>query len=122
MLVHPETTDTTLRRQSSQLLSRVLDVSSPTEARFDQVWSFSRKRKHRDEERDSDDEMGVLDIKGLFAVAEGPWEVIEWAFFKGKGGWCDLLNHIIRLLRNDLENAKARASTGTSILFIVDDR
>jgi hypothetical protein len=119
MLVHPDTTDTPLRRQSSQLLSRVLDVSSPAHARFDQVWSFSRKRKRRDEDRDSDDEMGALGTNGLFAVAEGPWEVIEWAFFKGEGGWCDLLNHIVRLLRNDFENAKARTSPGTSALWLL---
>ena len=61
MLVHPTTTDTPLRRQSSQLLSRILDVSSPAEAHFDTIWTFTRKRKHRD--LDSDDEDNLLETE-----------------------------------------------------------
>lgn len=116
MLVHPSTTNTPLRYQASQLLSRVLDVSSPVDAQLDSVWTFSRKRKRRDEE--SDDDVGILEQESLFNSADGVWEVIEWAFFRGNGGWFDILNLIVRMLRNDFEAAKGRKVCCHSLLTI----
>lgn len=106
MLVHPSTTKTPLRRQSSHLLSRVLDVASPRKAKFDQVWTFERKRKRRAEDSDSDDVPNELEEESLFAKAESVWDVIEWSFFKSEGGWVDVLNHIVRMLRNDFDECK----------------
>ena len=106
MLVHPSTTDTPLRRQSAHLLSRVLDVASPRAAKFDQVWTFARKRKRRGDDSDSEDDLGILDQESLFSKSEGVWHVIEWSFFKGQGGWVDILNHLVRVLRNDFDECK----------------
>jgi hypothetical protein len=106
MLVHPSTTNTPLRRQSSHLLSRVLDVASPREAKFDLVWTFGRKRKRRTEDSDSDDVPNELEQESLFSKAESIWDVIEWSFFKSEGGWVDILDHIVRMLRNDFDGRK----------------
>ena len=106
-LVHPKTTDTPLRRESSHLLSRILDIASPRTAKFDQVWKFQRKRKRRSEESDSEDDYGgILEEESLFLKSDNVWDVIEWSFFKGEGGWIDILNHIVRILRNDFDGCK----------------
>ena len=110
-LVHPRTTDTPLRRESSHLLSRILDIASPRTAKFDQVWKFQRKRKRRSEESDSEDDYGgILEEESLFFKSENVWDVIEWSFFKGQGGWIDILNHIVRILRNDFDSCKGGRS------------
>ena len=106
MLVHPNTTNTPLRTQSSQLLSRILDVAAPRVAKFDEVWTFTRKRKRRKTEDTDDEEENELEAESLFCKAESVWDVIEWAFFKGEGGWVDILDHIVRVLRNDFEGCK----------------
>ena len=107
LLVHPSTTNTPLRKEASQFLSRVLDVASPRTAKFHEVWTFQRKRKRRSEESDSEDDYGgIIDEESLFFNAQGVWDVIEWSFFKGEGGWVDILNHIIRVLRNDFDACK----------------
>lgn len=113
-LVHPRTTGTPVRRESSHLLSRILDIASPRTAKFDQVWKFQRNRKRRSEGSDSEDDYGgILDEESLFLKSESVWDVIEWSFFKGEGGWIDVLNHIVRILRNDFDGCKR----GTSQLF-----
>lgn len=58
---------------------------------------------------DSDDgeDHNGLQNESLFSVAESVWDIIEWAFYKGERGWMDLLNHVVRMLRNDLEQYKA---------------
>jgi hypothetical protein len=106
MLVHPSTTNTPIRRQASHLLSRVLDVASPRAAKFDAVWTFARKRKRRTEDSDSEDDFIILEQESLMSKAESIWDVIEWAFFKGEGGWVDILNHLVRVLKNDFEDCK----------------
>lgn len=114
MLVHPETTDTPLRRQCAQLLSRVLDVASPRAVKLDEVWTFTRKRKRRADTSDEEEDLIELEAQSLFVSTEGVWEVIEWAFYKGDGGWVDILNHIVRLLRNDFDECRASISTSQS--------
>ena len=103
MLVHPSTTATPLRRQCAHLLSRVLDVASPRAAKLDKVWSFSRKRKRKTDTSDDEEDLTELETESLFVSADGVWEVIEWAFYKGNGGWVDILNHLVRVLRYDLD-------------------
>jgi hypothetical protein len=106
MLVHPSTTDTPVRIEASHLLSRILDIASPREAKFDEVWTFSRKRKRISEDPDDIAEDNELVTESLVSQADGIWDVIEWAFFKGEGGWVDILSHIVRLLRNDFDGCK----------------
>jgi len=103
MLVHPTTTDTPLRIQASQILTRVLDVACPRDAKMDKVWTFTRKRKQRGDDSDEEVELNQLVNESLFCIADGVWDVIEWAFYKAEGGWVDVLNHIVRLLRNDFD-------------------
>ena len=110
MLVHPSTADAPLRGQTSQLLSRVLDVASPRTAKLDIVWTFGRKRKRRsDDDSDDEEEPCELEKDSLFNQVHSVWDVIEWAFIKGEGGWTDLLNHLLRVIRNDFEECKRRA-------------
>jgi hypothetical protein len=119
MLVHPSTTNTPFRKQASQLLSRVLDVVTPREAKFDQVFQDSRKRKRRefeDEDDEEDEEECELEREGLMNQAESIWHIIEFAFFKSEGGWVDLLSLIVRVLRNDFDACK----TGMTLLLISD--
>ena len=52
-----------------------------------------------------------MDAESLFNVAEGPWEVVEWAFYVSVGGWRDVVDVVCRILRNDLEMRKPGAST-----------
>jgi len=107
MLVHPSTTNTPSRREASHLLSRVLDVTSPQFAKFDQVWEFGRKRKRRENYDDDEDESSnILIEESLFAMADNVWDVIEWAFYQSRGGWVDLMSHVVRLLRNDFEASR----------------
>jgi hypothetical protein len=108
MLVHPSTTDTPLRRQCAQLLSRVLDVASPRAAKLDAVWRFTRKRKRRGDTSDDEEDLTELETESLFVSTEGVWEVIEWAFYKSDGGWVDILNHIVRVLLKDFDECKDR--------------
>src|SRR5271170_4126718 len=115
MLVHPSTTNTPFQKQASQLLSRVLDVVTPREAKFDQVFQVSRKRKRREFE-EWDEEECELEREGLMNQAESIWHIIEYAFFKSEGGWVDLLSLIVRVLRNDFDACK----TGTTLLLISD--
>ena len=56
---------------------------------------------------DDEEELMELETESLFASAQGVWEVIEWAFYKGTGGWVDILNHIVRVLRNDWDECRA---------------
>jgi hypothetical protein len=108
MLVHPSTTNTPFRIQASHLLSRVLDVASPRTAKFDQVWTFTRKRKRRHDDSESEEEFHtILETESLFSKADSIWDVIEWSFFKGRGGWVDILEHIVRGVKNDFESRKA---------------
>jgi hypothetical protein len=120
MLVHPSTTNTPFRKQASQLLSRVLDVVTPREAKFDKVFQDSRKRKRREfedeDDEDKDEEECELEREGLMTQAESIWHIIEYAFFKSEGGWLDLLSLIVRVLRNDFDACK----TGTTLLLISD--
>src|SRR5271170_2560638 len=111
MLVHPSTTNTPYRKQASQLLSRVLDVVTPREAKFDQVFQVSRKwnRRYVDEDEDEDEEDCELDREGLMSQVECIWDIVEFGFFKSEGGWVDLLNLIIRVLKIDFDGCK----TGT---------
>ena len=103
MLVHPSTTNTPLRVQSAQFLSRVLDVASPRAAGFDTVFDFSNKRKRSD---DGDSDLCELETESLFSKTRRFWDIVEWAFYKGEGGWEEFLGLIIRILRNDFENVK----------------
>lgn len=75
------------------------------------MWTFSRKRKRRAENSDDEEDLMELETESLFVSTEGVWEVIEWAFYKGDGGWVDILNHIVRLLRNDFDECKASISS-----------
>jgi hypothetical protein len=106
MLVHPSTTNTPLHRQSSDFLSRILDVASPRAAKFHEIWTFARRRKRRLEDLEDEEEPHELEKESLFSQAEGIWDVIEWSFFQGRGGWVDLLNLIVRVVRNDFEECK----------------
>jgi hypothetical protein len=107
MLVHPSTTNTPLRVQSAQLLSRVLDVASPRAARFDTVFDFSLKRKRRGgDSDDGDSDLCELESDSLFSKTKGFWDVVEWAFYNGEGGWEEILGLIVRVLRNDFEIVK----------------
>jgi hypothetical protein len=107
MLVHPSTTNTPLRVQSAQLLSRVLDVASPRTARFDTVFTFSPKRKRRGgDSDDGDSDLCELESESLFSTTKKFWEVLEWAFYNGEGGWEEILGLIVRVLRNDFDNIK----------------
>ena len=45
-------------------------------------------------------------MESLFSQTDDIWNVIEFAFFKAQGGWVDVLNHIVRGLRNDFEECK----------------
>jgi hypothetical protein len=103
MLVHPSTTNTPLRVQSAQLLSRVLDVASPAAAGFETIFDFSPKRKRSD---DSHADLCELETESLFSKIRVFWDLVEWAFYKGEGGWEDILCLIVRILRIDFENAK----------------
>ena len=73
------------------------------------MWNFTRKRKRRagtTGSEESEDEVALLETESLFVVAEGPWEVIECAFYMSEGGWNNLLEHIVRMLRIDFELCK----------------
>jgi len=113
MLVHPSTTNTPFRRQASHLLSRVLDVAAPRAAKFDQVFTFTRKRKRGKASDESDEEEPCeLENDSLFVNADNIWDVIEFAFMKGEGGWVDLLNLLVRILKNDFEVCKEALREG----------
>jgi len=119
MLVHPSTTNTPYHKRASQLLSRVLDVATPREAKFDQVFQVSRKRKWReinedDDEEDEDEEACELDREGLMSQVKCIWDIVEFGFFKSEGGWVDLLNLIVRVLKNDFDRYK----TGITFLLV----
>jgi hypothetical protein len=119
MLVHPSTTNTPYHKQASQLLSRVLDVATPREAKFDQVFQVSRKRKWReinedDDEEDEDEEACELDREGLMSQVKCIWDIVEFGFFKSEGGWVDLLNLMVRVLKNDFDRYK----TGITFLLV----
>ena len=102
MLVHPSTTNTPLRVEASHLLSKVLDVALPTEAKLDQIWTFRYGKRKRDDDPD-EDRYVELEEDSLFSKSESIWHVIEWSFFKGEGGWVDLLSFIRRMLEIDFE-------------------
>src|SRR5579859_1591922 len=53
ILVHPSITNTSICTQASQLLTRVLEVTTPFTAKFDQVWNFSLNRKQHGEHGNS---------------------------------------------------------------------
>ena len=114
MLVHPSTTNTPFRRQASHLLSRVLDVAAPRAAKFDQVFVFTRKRKRgkASDESDEEEEPCELENDSLFVNADNIWDVIEFAFMKGEGGWVDLLSLLVRILKNDFEMCKEAFKEG----------
>lgn len=103
MLVHPSTINTAASRQASSYLSRVLDVASPSAAKFDQVFMLtSQKRRTEDEDDDF-----ILQREGLMSRAQSMWYIIEWAFHKGgKGGWTDLICLIVRILGNDFDGVQ----------------
>ena len=103
MLVHPSTTNTFARQQSSHYLSRVLDVAAPRAAKFDVAFTTLRKRERSED--DSFDQANImLESDGLMAQARSIWNIIECAFHRGDdGGWVDLLNLIVRILANDFE-------------------
>ena len=112
MLVSPSTTNTPTRHEASHLLSRVLDVTSPQSAKFDQVWEFGRKRKRREGnyDEDEDESSNILIEESLFVMADNVWDVIEWAFYQSRGGWINLMSHVVRLLRNDFEANRGKLS------------
>jgi hypothetical protein len=117
-LVHPTTTNTPLRHQASQLLSRILDVASPREAKFNNTWTFARLKRKRGSENgdDSDSDLCGLETESLFAVSLGFWQVLEWAFYKAEGGWEDLLALAVRMLRIDFDEAKGRCKYEIKII------
>lgn len=117
-LVHPTTTNTPLRHQASQILSRILEVASPREAKFDKTWTFSRKRKRGSESGDeSDSDLCDLETESLFALQSvGIWDVLEWAFYKAEGGWEDLLAFVVRMLRIDFDEAKGKCKYEIKII------
>jgi len=108
MLVHPSTVHSPARRHAAQFLSRVLDVCSPRDAKFDVVFTMnSRRRKRRIEETESDSEREycVLERETLMGQVDSIWDIVEWGFYRSEagGGWSDLLALIVRILGNDLE-------------------
>ena len=102
MLVHPSTTGTPVHRQAFHLLSRILDLGEPKTSNIDLIWTFTtRKRKRRSEGSDDEEDSHELEKDSLFTKAGSIWDVIEWSFYKGEGGWIDLLSLIVRILRED---------------------
>jgi len=103
MLVHPSTTNTVARQQSSHYLSRVLDVAAPRAAKFD-VALTALGQRDRNEDDSFDQANIILESDGLMTQARSIWDVIEWAFHGGDdGGRVDLINLIVRILANDFE-------------------
>jgi hypothetical protein len=80
-------------------------VATPREARFDKVFQFTKKRKRKSDAEDDDEEI-ELEKESLMAQAGNIWDIIEFAFYKGQGGWIDLLSLIVRILRNDFDTVK----------------
>lgn len=76
---------------------------------------FTRKRKRGRASDDSDEEEEPCELENdsLFVNADNIWDVIEFGFMKGEGGWADLLSLIVRMLRNDFEVCKGRYIEGT---------
>lgn len=94
----------------------MLDVANPRATKFDQVFTFTRKRKRgrASDNSDEEEESCELENDSLFVNADNIWDVIEFAFMKGEGGWADLLTLIVRILRNDFEDCKERCTEGTN--------
>jgi len=92
----------------------VLDVAAPRAAKFDQVFSFTQKRRRcrASDESDEEEEPCELENDSLFVNADNIWDVIEFAFMKGEGGWVDLLNLLVRILKNDFEVCKEALKEG----------
>jgi hypothetical protein len=86
----------------------VLDVAAPRAAKLDQVFTFTRKRTRgkASDESDEEEESCELENDSLFVNADNIWDVIEFAFLKGEGGWVDLLSLLVRILKNDFEMCK----------------
>lgn len=112
MLVHPSTTNTPFRKQAAQLLSRILQVVSPRDAKFDEVFQVpSQKRKRRssslEDGDDEEDEECELEREALMGQVDNIWDIVEFAFFKGEGGWVDLLSVIVPILKIDFLESKS---------------
>jgi hypothetical protein len=72
----------------------------------------SRKRKQRSSslEGDGDDEEDEeceLEREALMGQVDNVWDIVEFAFFKGEGGWVDLLSLIVRILKIDFHESKS---------------
>jgi len=122
MLVHPSTTNTLARRQSSHYLSRVLDVAAPRAAKFDVAFKALGER-NRSEDDSFDQANIILESEGLMTQARSIWDVIEWAFHRGDvGGWVDLINLIVRILANDFEDVQGvPCGFSLSVTDVADD-
>jgi hypothetical protein len=92
----------------------VLDVAAPRATKFDQVFMFTRKRKRgkASDESGEEEEPCELENDSLFVNADNIWDVIEFAFMKGEGGWVDLVNLLVRILKNDFEMRKEAPKEG----------
>jgi hypothetical protein len=80
-------------------------VATPDQATLRKLWKDLGEPKTW-KHPDSDGEEGPwestreLISSGLFTVVKNPWEMIEWAFFQSRGGWIDLMNHLMWVLRD----------------------
>ena len=92
----------------------MLDVAAPRAAKFDQVFTFTRKRKRGKMSDDSEEEEEPCELENdsLFVNTDTIWDVIEFAFMKSEGGWLDVLDLTIRILKNDFDLCKEAAKEG----------
>lgn len=59
-----------------------------------------------DDEEEEDEEC-ELEREALMSQADNIWDIVEFAFFKGEGGWVDLLSLIVRILKIDFLESKS---------------
>ena len=59
-----------------------------------------------DGDEEEEDEECELEQEGLMNQVGNIWDIIEFAFFKGQGGWVDLLSLMVRILKTDFNASK----------------